>query len=177
MPTILYILNTPLVSFYCKVISRRAVILIGASILCLSGYMIGTSPILGFPDSTKVIFMGLCLLGFSTTMVVIPMFPEMLHSIEEALPHLKGDELNNVSAGFFNSCLGLGEALGPISASLLTHILGFRSSEDILATLILIFCVTFFFTNGKMKIFEFNFNHDKLNQVKDDDFVPGESTG
>jgi hypothetical protein len=110
-------------------------------------------------------------------MVVIPMFPEMLHSIEEALPHLKGDELNNVSAGFFNSCLGLGEALGPISASLLTHILGFRSSEDILATLILIFCVTFFFTNGKMKIFEFNFNHDKLNQVKDDDFVPGESTG
>jgi hypothetical protein len=115
--------------------------------------MIGTSPLVGLPDSTKVIFMGLCLLGFSATMVVIPMFPEMLHSIEEALPHLKGDELNNVSAGFFNSCLGVGEALGPISASILTHALGFRSAEDILATLILIYCITFFTLNGKQKIF------------------------
>ena len=153
VPTILYILNTPLVSFYCKIISRRAVVLIGAGIFCLSVYMIGTSPLVGLPDSTKVIFMGLCLLGFSATMVVIPMFPEMLHSIEEALPHLKGDELNNVSAGFFNSCLGVGEALGPISASILTHALGFRSAEDILATLILIYCITFFILNGKQKIF------------------------
>ena len=153
MPTILYILNTPLVSFYCKLVSRRAVILIGGGVLCLSVYMIGTSPLVGLPDDTKVIFMGLCLLGFSTTMLVIPMFPEMLHSIEEALPHLKGDELNNVSAGFFNSCLGVGEALGPICASLLTHALGFRSSEDILATLILIFCISFFMINGKFKIF------------------------
>jgi len=39
--------------------------------------MIGTSPILMIPDSTKVIFMGLCLLGFSSTMLIVPMFPEM----------------------------------------------------------------------------------------------------
>jgi hypothetical protein len=36
------------------------------------------------------------------------------------MPELKGDELNNVSAGFFNSFLGAGETLGPITASLLT---------------------------------------------------------
>lgn len=174
VPTILYILNTPLVSFYCKVISRRAVVLIGAGIFCLSVYMIGTSPIFSLPDSTKVIFMGLCLLGFSATMVVIPMFPEMLHSIEEALPHLKGDELNNVSAGFFNSCLGVGEALGPISASILTHALGFRSAEDILGTLILIYCVTYFLLNGKLKMFALKISSDK---VKDDDFVPADANG
>jgi hypothetical protein len=118
--------------------------------------MIGTSPLWGLPDSTKLIFMGLCFLGFSTTMIVIPIFPEMLHSIEEALPHLKGDELNNRTAGFFNSCLGVGEALGPISASILTHAFGFRSAEDILGTLILIYCITFFLLNGKLKIFTLN---------------------
>jgi MFS family permease len=136
--------------------------------------MIGTSPIFSLPDSTKVIFMGLCLLGFSATMVVIPMFPEMLHSIEEALPHLKGDELNNVSAGFFNSCLGVGEALGPISASILTHALGFRSAEDILGTLILIYCITYFLLNGKLKMFALKISSDK---VKDDDFVPADANG
>jgi len=177
VPTILYIINTPLVSFYCKVISRRAVVLIGAGIFCLSVYMIGTSPIFGLPDSTKVIFMGLCLLGFSATMVVIPMFPEMLHSIEEALPHLKGDELNNVSAGFFNSCLGVGEALGPISASILTAAFGFRSAEDILGTLLLIYCVTYFLLNGKLKIFVLKISSDKVNQVKDDNFVSADEHG
>ncbi len=177
VPTILYILNTPLVSFYCKIISRRAVVLIGAGVFCLSVYMIGTSPIFALPDSTKVIFMGLCLLGFSATMVVIPMFPEMLHSIEEALPHLKGDELNNVSAGFFNSCLGVGEALGPISASILTHALGFRSAEDILGTLILIYCVTYFLLNGKLKMFALKISTEKDNQVKDDDFVQADANG
>lgn len=161
VPTILYILNTPLVSFYCKMFSRRAVVFVGASILCLSVYMIGTSPTIGLPDSTKVVFMGLCLLGFSSTMVVIPMFPEMLHSIEEKLPHLKGDELNNISAGFFNSCLGVGEAVGPISASLMTHVLGFRIAEDILATFILIFCVCFFIFSGKLKMFKLNINQSQ----------------
>lgn len=170
VPTILYILNTPLVSMYCKVISRRAVILIGSGIFCISVYMIGTSPWIGFPDSTKVIFMGLCLIGFSAPMVVIPMFPEMLDSIEETLPHLKGDELNNVSAGFFNSCLGVGEALGPISASIMTAAVGFRNSETILATFILIYCVTYFMMNGKLKIFALNATLEE-NQGKDDDFV------
>lgn len=110
-------------------------------------------------------------------MIVIPMFPEMLHSIEEALPHLKGDELNNQSAGFFNSCLGVGEALGPISASIMTHALGFRSAEDILGTSILIFCITFFLINGKLKIFALKFSTEKDNQVKDDDYVAVENAG
>ena len=148
VPSIIYVLNGPLVSFYCKVIPRRGVILIGSFIFCLAVYAIGTSPIFDLPDSTKVIFMGLCLLGFSSAMVIIPIFPEMLHSIETQLPHIKGDELNNVSAGFFNSCLGVGEALGPISASILTHAVGFRSAEDILGSLILLYCILFFVING-----------------------------
>lgn len=75
---------------------------------------------MGIPNLNKVIFMGLCVLGFSSAMVVIPIFPEMLHSIEEKCPELIGDDLNNVSSGYFNSFLGVGEALGPISASLMT---------------------------------------------------------
>lgn len=52
-------------------------------------------------------------------MVTVPILPEMLAVIEHDLPELKGDELNNVASGYFNSFLGVGETLGPISASLL----------------------------------------------------------
>jgi hypothetical protein len=52
-------------------------------------------------------------------MISIPIFPEMLRSIEEMYPEIAGDELNNISAGYFNSCLGIGEALGPMSGSIL----------------------------------------------------------
>lgn len=83
VPAIIYILNTPLVSLYCKFISRKGVVLIGMCIFCLSVAMIGTSPLLGLPNHVQVIFMGLCCLGFATAMVVIPIFPEMLHAIEQ----------------------------------------------------------------------------------------------
>jgi MFS family permease len=82
VPVIIYIINTPLVSFYLKWSSRRTVIFLGMTIFCVACAMIGTSPLLGIPNSTQIIFLGLCCVGFASSMVVIPIFPEMLHSIE-----------------------------------------------------------------------------------------------
>ena len=132
-----------MVTYYCKWFSSKTTILIGMSMFCLSIFFIGTSPLLSLPDNGYTMFIGACMLGFSACMVTIPLFPEMLHQIEIKMPELKGDELNNVSAGFFNSFLGAGETLGPITASLLTDQIGFRNSEDVLATLILVFCVVY----------------------------------
>jgi MFS family permease len=107
--------------------------------------------------------MGLCILGFATAMIVIPIFPEMLHAIELKHPQLRGDELNNVSSGYFNSFLGVGEAIGPICASVLTHNFGFRSSEDILGSVILLYCILFFLLCGRFTIF--NFAKEEDNQL------------
>lgn len=52
VPAIIYILNTPLVSFYCKAFTRRGVVWVGMCIFCTSIFLIGTSPALGIPDST-----------------------------------------------------------------------------------------------------------------------------
>jgi len=159
VPSIIYVLNTPLVSVYVKIINRRCVLLIGSLLLCMGVYFVGSSPMLGLEDSSKYIFVGLCLIGFSAALIVIPLFPEMLVSIETKLPELAGDELNNVSAGYFNAFIGVGEALGPISASLMVHKWGFRNSQDIVATLMFIYCVLFFAVNGNCSI---------LSCVKDD---------
>lgn len=73
----------------------------------------------GFSNTSIVIFWGLCGFGLSASMISIPIFPEMIRSIEQRYPELVGDELNNILAGYFNSCIGIGEALGPISGSIL----------------------------------------------------------
>jgi hypothetical protein len=51
-------------------------------------------------------------------MVVVPLFPEMVSTIERRFPDMDKDELNDVAAGYFNSSLGVGEAFGPIFASI-----------------------------------------------------------
>jgi MFS family permease len=153
VPPVLYVLNTPAVSLYCKMMSRRGVIFIGMIMFCLAVYLIGTSPLLGLKDHSKIIFSGLLLLGFSLGMVVIPVFPEMLSSISEKYPNMDKEELNNVTAGYFNSCLGIGEGFGPIFASVAVANLGFRRAEDLWATTIFVYLVLYFLIMGNFKLF------------------------
>lgn len=87
--------------------------------------------------------------SFASAMVIIPIYPEMLHTIECSRPELVGDELNNLTAGFFNGCVGIGEAVGPLMASLVASSLSFRRAEDVIAIAITIYCILFFFIVGR----------------------------
>lgn len=93
-------------------------------------------------------------------MIVVPVYPEMVSSIERQLG-ISGNELNSVTAGYFNCCIGIGEAIGPILASLLTSI-GFRHSQYVVAFLSIIFCIAYFFCNGMLSMFY---------KEEDDDYV------
>ena len=116
MPAIAYIVNTILVATYCKLLSRKVVIFIGLVFFSISFFFVGTSPMLEIENSSRLILIGLLLLGFSAAMITVPLLPEVLSEIENRFPHLKSEELNNVISGYFNSCIGIGEALGPITA-------------------------------------------------------------
>ena len=111
-------------------------------------------------DTSKTIFCGLMLTGFSAAMVTIPLLPEVLTSVEQKHPHLAGVELNNVLSGYFNSCIGVGEVLGPISAGVLVDRLGFRASNDLTGSIVLGFTVLFFAFNGNFSLLS-PFNRSK----------------
>ena len=152
MPCIAYILNTIMVSKYCEYMPRKSIIFIGLALLSMSLYLIGTSPMLGIKDTKQTIFGGLMLLGFSAAMITIPLLPEVLYAIEQKFPNLAGEELNNVISGYFNSCMGIGEAVGPITAGMLVEIYGFRNSNDLIASTILTFTLLFFIVNGNLSL-------------------------
>lgn len=152
MPAVAYIVNTLCVASYCKVLSRRGVIFVGLALFSMGLYLAGTSPMLGVKDSPSIILTGLMLVGFSAAMITIPLVPEVIHSIEHKLPDLAGEELNNVVSGYFNSSIGIGEALGPITSGMLVATLGFRKSNDVVGTLFIIFTLLFFVVNGNFSL-------------------------
>ena len=147
-PAITYVLNSVFVAWYCKIMSRKKVIFIGSLLFTLSMYMIGTSPLLGFESNYQTIHLGLALLGFGIGMVAIPVIPETLDCITMQFPHLESEELNNVIAGYFNSSLGVGEAVAPLSAGVLVEAFGYRRGVDVAATVLLVYTVMFFLLGG-----------------------------
>ena len=154
LPAVAYILGALLVPSAQSLIGRRGLIFTAFMMLLLSVILIGTSPMFRIRDSPKIVFSGLCLLGLSASAITIPVLPEMLDSIVQKWPQLENTkELNDVSAGYFNGSLGIGEALGPAIASLLVASMGFRSSCDVLAMTILVYTLLFFLFNGRQDIF------------------------
>ena len=154
VPAIMYIVGSLLIPCYLSIMGRRGLIFVAFVLLTLGIFMVGTSPILHFPDTPKLIFSGLLLTGFAAAAITIPVLPEMLEQIVKKHPILEDSgELNDMAAGYFNGSLGVGEALGPIFSSLLVAGIGFRAACDALGSIILIFTILFFFFNGRTVIF------------------------
>ena len=143
-----YVMNSLLIATYCKIMSRKKVIFVGWLLYALSVYLLATSPLLRFQDDWRVIWLGMALAGASSAQIIVPLIPETLDCIVLQCPHLECEELNNVIAGYFNSALGIGEAVGPLSAGILVEAIGFRNSADILASLMVLYILVYLVVNG-----------------------------
>ena len=89
-PAVTYILGSLLLSLYLRVIGRRGVIFFAFIVLVTSVFMIGTSPLLNLKDTPNYIITGLCLVGFASSAITIPVLPEMLDQITKKYPNLEG---------------------------------------------------------------------------------------
>ena len=120
----------------------------------MSVFMIGASPLLNLQDSIQWVFTGLALCGFTASLITVPLLPEMLDQIISKYPALKdSEELNDSASGYFNGCLGVGEAIGPVVASQLVATMGFRSGCDVLALVLFVYTLFYFLFNGRSEIF------------------------
>ena len=53
-------------------------------------------------------------------------------------------------SGYLNSCIGIGEAIGPIASGILAEHLGFRRAMDLAATFILVFTIIYMVCNVRI---------------------------
>mmetsp|Transcript_9786 Transcript_9786/g.12088 ORF Transcript_9786/g.12088 Transcript_9786/m.12088 type:complete len:228 (-) Transcript_9786:273-956(-) len=154
-PAITYLIGALLLPCYQRFVGRRGLIFIAFILLNLSLFTIGTSPLLRMKDSPKCILVGLALCGFAASAITIPLLPEMLDQVIKKYPSLKNsDDLSDAAAGYFNGCLGIGEAIGPLVASQLVAAMGFRSACDVMALTVFVYTLFYFLFNGRSGIFE-----------------------
>ena len=130
IPSLVYILHMPLVSFYTNRVSKRAVILMGFGLLALAMLVIGNSHWLWIPaESLRFTMLGLILLGIGFSAIGVPIFPEILEGSERSHPeYALSHQLNDVAAGMFNASMGLGETISPLVSGVLNDSLGFMES-------------------------------------------------
>jgi hypothetical protein len=67
----------------------------------------GPSKMFSFPDSYKLMLVGLILMGCAISFTLIPALPEMIKSVEPFYDNSKG-QVNDVASGVFNTALGCG---------------------------------------------------------------------
>mmetsp|Transcript_18746 Transcript_18746/g.16596 ORF Transcript_18746/g.16596 Transcript_18746/m.16596 type:complete len:350 (+) Transcript_18746:167-1216(+) len=119
-----YILVSFSISWFTKNYANRGLIMIGALLSAFSMYLVGPSHIL--PNSLVLMGLGqLCIGGFGLFLMV-PVIPEMINSGTKYYPG-KIIELTDISAGVFNSGLGIGQVIGPIFGSYVTQYTDFRT--------------------------------------------------
>jgi hypothetical protein len=80
---------------------KSGVIFIGFCITCLASFLIGPSKLLGIYNSPALIIFGLAILGVGCGMIIIPMMPDMIESVEERNLEVDEDDLHNNISGLF----------------------------------------------------------------------------
>lgn len=151
--------------------------MIGFILITVAMLMIGgTDAIAIFYKNPVFIFIGLCIMGLSTSLCTIPCLPEMLESIEEdkeLANKYDEEELENIISGLFVTLQSFGEAVGPMVSSLLVDSYGFRYAQEIYAAYLGTYCLLYFLTCGMCSMF-FKFGDKNVDQEDNLDLIKNE---
>ena len=150
-----------------KKIDKRVTMIVATVCNCVAFTLVGPSGLLNYPDSLALMCVGQALVGMAFGAMYIPTLPEMVESAGARFPGQER-EVNNMSAGIFQSFLGMGFLIAPLYGSILHQLIGFRLLEDITATLNLAMAVIYFALGGGVAAFKStyrNFSESKVEEI------------
>lgn len=88
--------------------------------------MLFVGPSHSFTNSLALMAAGQLLIGGFGLFLMVPVIPEMINSASTFYPD-QIIEITDISAGVFNSGLGIGQVIGPIFGSYMTKMFDFRN--------------------------------------------------
>eukprot|EP00344_Euplotes_crassus_P004222 CAMPEP_0196996980 /NCGR_PEP_ID=MMETSP1380-20130617/2738_1 /TAXON_ID=5936 /ORGANISM="Euplotes crassus, Strain CT5" /LENGTH=358 /DNA_ID=CAMNT_0042413105 /DNA_START=379 /DNA_END=1455 /DNA_ORIENTATION=+ len=136
-----YIILSFTISWFSKNYANRGLIMVGALVSSFSMLLVGPSHYL--PNELYLMGLGqLCIGGFGLFLMV-PVIPEMINSGSKYYPG-KIIEVTDISAGVFNSGLGIGQVVGPIFGSYVTQATDFRTCSDIVGYILFTYSILYF---------------------------------
>lgn len=129
------------ITWFTDIFANRGLLMIGALLSGLNMFLVGPSHYL----SNSVNIMGLGQLGVGAfgLFLMVPAIPEMIVSASEIYPK-RIIEITDMSAGIFNTCLGIGMIVAPIYGSNMTKVYDFRNCSDIVGYILLAYTLLYF---------------------------------
>lgn len=141
-----YIIVSFTISWFTKYYANRGLIMIGAIWGAFSMMLVGPSHYL--PNEIIYMALGQLWIGWFGLFLMVPVIPEMISAASPLYPN-RIIEITDVSAGVFNSGLGLGQVLGPIFGSYVTKATDFQTWADMVGLLLFAYAIIYFlFGNG-----------------------------
>ena len=134
-------------------------------------FLIGPSQILALPETLFFTITGLTMTGVFLAPMIIPVLPEMIEAANKSFPDKNKHTRNNYASGLFNTGLGLGTCIGPLYGAMTYERLNFRLTEDILALIILVFTVAYFFSAGGYSAFSRSFNRTEEEEKRTSKYI------
>ena len=129
VPGVFYASLAPIMYLFTERMPKRAVIILGALLLAVGMFFVGTSKSLGLENNPGMIVLGLMILGGSWAIMSIPVIPEMMEAVELRQDlNYNSEELDNFISGIFVVSNGIGESIGPVLSSVLNDSYGFREA-------------------------------------------------
>jgi len=119
------------------------ILFVGIPLFAFAMLLLGPAPFI-FPNKYYIIFMGILLAGASTALInnnAVPAMNQILMGKNLNVEKMK----NNVSA-INTSSFALGSIIGPMSASILTHWVGFRAGTFVFSCLLAGFTLLKFYS-------------------------------
>ena len=105
--------------------------------------MLFVGPSHSFTNSLALMAAGQLLIGGFGLFLMVPVIPEMINSASTFYPD-QIIEITDISAGVFNSGLGIGQVIGPIFGSYMTKMFDFRNWCDMIGVILLTYSVIYF---------------------------------
>ena len=104
IPTLIYASTAPLIYILTSKFKKSTVILLGYSFTAVGIFFVGTSKLLGVQNTPAFIIFGLAVMGFGCGLIITPVLPDMIDSVEENHPKIDNDALANQISGLFIAC-------------------------------------------------------------------------
>ena len=90
---------------------------------------------------------GMILLGFACALILVPLLPEIIDSIQEKEQMGENSELNDKASSLFNISYAFGCLIAPILGGLFNDLYGYRMTCDIMAISSAAFSLLYFLIN------------------------------
>ena len=101
-----------------KKIDKRVILIIASLLNCIGFTLVGPSILLNYPNSLLIMGIGQAVVGTMFGIMYIPALPASIESAIQRFPG-KDREVNNMSAGLFQTFLGTGYLIAPLYGSTL----------------------------------------------------------